>query len=325
MIALIRTVLLTVALTLGPAWHQPGFGAEEEREGGLVGTGTGLGLLGIVTDLGSIWVNGLRVTYPPTLRVETAFGSESPDRLAVGDTVQVEAHRAGDVWRASSIQRYQPLISTVQHIGPDGRTLVILQTVVHLPPGVGLPGGLRAGDWVEVSGLWRERHLIASKVTRVAPRPDHAVRGILTIGADGAMRVGGVAVEGLRDPALRTGQTLAVRGRVVRMRDGNRLLATRHAVKTFSFRTRTALIEGYLSDADREGRYTVYGSGVVAQAGEAFAEMPGWRGVHCAFRNRSGAIEIRPLARIPEGEAPRRATLGPGSGGGLRYSLSLCR
>lgn len=67
----------------------------------------GIGVLGGVTGLGSIHVNGMRITYNPTLRVKTAFGSKSPTTIVPGHTVQIEAQERNGIWVARSIQRHQ--------------------------------------------------------------------------------------------------------------------------------------------------------------------------------------------------------------------------
>lgn len=323
MITHIRTFMMAAMLLVSTGFALPAYAVSEEREGGLVGTG--LGLLGVITELGSVWVNGLRVVYPPDLRVDTAFGSEPVSRLSVGDTVQIEAYKTPTAWQAFSIQRYQPLISTVEAISPDRKTIVVLQTLVELAPDVALPAGLQQGHWVEISGLWRGAQLIASKVTRVAPLPEHAVRGVLSIAADGTSRVGSVVVEGLRPETVRQGQTLAIRGIPVRTGRQLRLRATRYAVKDFSLRTSRALIEGYLSSSNASSQYTVYGSGVTALADQPFAEMPRSRAVHCATWGHTGVPVITPLIQLPDEERQRRRMIGSTLGRQLQQNLNLCR
>lgn len=276
--------------------------AAEEREGGLVGTGV-IGVLGVVTGLGSIHVNGMRITYDPDLRVETAFGSKSPTTIVPGHTVQIEAQERNGIWVARSIQRHQPLIAPVEAIS-RGRIRVLGMTV-EVPEGIAMTGTIRQGTWVDISGLWRGNILVASRIEAVSPQPMIALRGTLTGSAATGWQVGGVRVTGIRSRHLKAGQTLAVRGRAMQARKGRPFLqALAYAVRDFSGDTKRAVVEGYLSTPSLYGTYTVFGSGATALVADRAVMMPDWRGLHCIDFNAEGVDAIRTPAQVRNDDSP---------------------
>lgn len=294
----ICAVLMLCAWIVSPSWAF----AADEREGGLVGTGV-IGVLGVVTGLGSIHVNGMRITYDPALRVETAFGSASPDTIVPGHTVQIEARRRNGAWVARSIQRHHPLIAPVEAIG-QGR-IRVLGTTVEIPESITITGTVRRGTWIDVSGLWRGSTLVASRVETVPPQRIIALRGTLTGSAATGWYVGGVRVAGIRSTHLKAGQAIAVRGRAVRTRDGGTFVQVRtYALRDFSEDTMRAVVEGYLSKPSLYGTYTVFGSGATALATNRWMAMPDWRGLHCIDLNANGADVIRTPARVPDDDSP---------------------
>lgn len=274
----------------------------EEREGGLVGTGV-IGVLGVVTGLGSIHVNGMRITYDPALHVETAFGSASPDTIVPGHTVQIEARQRDGTWVARSIQRHQPLIAPVEAIS-RGR-IRVLGTTVEIAEGIAIIGTIRRGTWIDVSGLWRGDTLVASRIEMVPPQRMIALRGTLTGSSTTGWYVGGVRVAGIRSSHLKAGQAVAVRGRAMRARDGGTFVrAQDYALRDFSEDTDRAVVEGYLSTPSLYGTYTVFGSGATALAADRGMAMPDWRGLHCIDLNAGGADVIRTPVRVLDDDSP---------------------
>ena len=106
----LRTLLIlsiSILSVIGSARAQ-----DEEREGGIVGTGIKpAGLLGVITGLGSILINGQRVVFDDTLQVQSPLGARTAKSLVPGETVVVEANPFGEglnTWRALRIQHYVP-------------------------------------------------------------------------------------------------------------------------------------------------------------------------------------------------------------------------
>jgi len=289
------------ALALALAALPRAFGAEE-REGGLIGTGV-IGVLGVVTGLGSIHVNGLRITYDPALRVETAFGAMPPSSLVPGHTVQIEALDRDGTWVARSIERHQPLVAPVEAVPGYGR-IRVLGATVEVPEGIAMPGLLRRGTWVDISGLWRGDTLVASRIDVVPPLESVMVRGTLSGSALSGWRVGGVRVTGIGPRHARPGRTMAVRGWPVAAPGGPILRARSYSARDFSGDTRRMVVEGYLSTPTAGGVYTVFGSGATARTDDPSMTMPSWRGLHCIDIDPAASATIRTEARVPDSASP---------------------
>ena len=69
----------------------PGPAGAEETEAGTLGTG----ILGVVTGISSIHVNGLNIETPDGLMVGSRLGAQPASALRPGDTVIVTARRGG--------------------------------------------------------------------------------------------------------------------------------------------------------------------------------------------------------------------------------------
>ena len=78
----------------------------QEKEGGIIGTG----VLGQVTALGSIYVNGLHITFSPDIVLE---GAQDVKDLLPGMTVAVSVQNDNGVWVAHSIRRVSSLVGPV--------------------------------------------------------------------------------------------------------------------------------------------------------------------------------------------------------------------
>ena len=259
--------------------------ASNEDEGGIIGTG----ILGTITDLGSIYVNGVRITYDDDLMVQTAFGDVSPKRLRPGDTVAVEAFPEGDELRATSIQRYRPIIAPIQAVAEDGRWLQALGVRIDISMGStllldGKPvdwGSLKEGDWVAVDGIWRHQEVVASNIRHIPPRSLAAIRGVTSLDAEKGLQVAGIPIEGIDPAAVEIGGVIAVRGEVEEGAERSFLLARQFAVPTFSTGIRRIILEGFTSQPTSSGAYTVYGSGLTSFVDDPVEPMLTRRSVFC--------------------------------------------
>ncbi len=142
--------------------------AEDTRppaEGGIGGTG----IVGTVTALGSIRVNGLRVALPPEAEIADAFGPVSAEALRPGASVTVEARGTGAALEAVRVRLDHPLVGAVERVSADGRGLRVLGTEVALEPGVA--AAVRPGERVAVFGLWDGARVVASRVDPQPPGP----------------------------------------------------------------------------------------------------------------------------------------------------------
>lgn len=233
-------------------------GLAEEREGGISGTGiSGVGIAGRVTQLGSIYVNGQHIRFDPGLAVRDAVLMTHASEILPGHTVAVVAVPEGDGWRAQSIRQVVPLLGPVDEIG-DG-WLRVMGTRVAAP---GLTSGILPGQWIAVSGLWREAEVVAS---RLDPLPADAFparimgSAFVVPGQDG-LSIGGSRVEGIAPQHLAQGELALVTGQPT----ASGLQAERFEIGLFDAGVGVVQAEGYLSPPLRSGLYTLLGSGLVA-------------------------------------------------------------
>lgn len=248
----------------------PLFSGSEETEGGIQGTGANpVGVFGTVTKLGSIYVNGIRVTYDANARVNSPIGSFAANRLRPGDTVALEVVAKGKNFRAVRISDAPALIGPVQ----NGKVL-------------GVPvAGAKAytdGEWLLVSGLWAQKGLDVTRIRKIAPQEFTLVQGDYRPARRqvGDVRLGNVTLKHARPfETLRVYMTLD--GQIQRVQKG-----------LFSPSITRTLIEGYLTNPLVTGEYTVRGGDIVAYA-KGGGEMPTLRNFYCATLGGAfGTVEI---------------------------------
>jgi hypothetical protein len=311
---------LTVALALlaacssgpGPDAAGPDVAHAEEKEGGIIGTG----IVGTVTGLGSIHVNGLRVTMPETLMMSSAMGEEPAYSLVPGDTVVIEIADDAVALQANRVTRYLPLIAPITQVDPARGAFTALGATVQVSPGaqiLSLDGqgldlaGLDVGDWVAVNGVWRGRELIASRIKRVEPHDTAHASGLVTLAPGGGWRIGGVR---LSSPApeiqAAEGRAASVQGGIL-VRDEPVLEPETVSIGLFSGPVRRLSIEGYLTPPLPDGRYRVHGAGQIMDLPVAAGPMVLGRGIFCAIRN--GDLTIKEQTALPEATEMRVAKL----------------
>ena len=245
---------------------------KEEREGGVVGTG----IIGTITALGSIMVNGQRVTFTNDMMARTPMGAKRAMLLEPGETVVLVATRGQESWDAHEIATFVPLLGPAS-FDAQGR-LTILGAPVDLSPTTQIVDvqDVTEGEWYAVSGLWQGRVLMASRLERIIAPPLSMVSGSYFVAPDGTPRVGGVPLSQQLD--LPDGTAVTVRGL-----DGDATLAV-EAFRAGLFETDVSMImaEGYLSLPDAKGMYTLPGTGVLAVTDNPSMIDPANRGVFCA-------------------------------------------
>lgn len=283
------------------AGDKPGNKPEDEREGGIVGTG----IVGTITELGSIYLNGQHVLFPDGIVIASVLGERPAEQLTVGETVVLEAVHDGDRWHATQISHYIPLVGPVTAVAPDAVT--VLGSRIVIGPDTLLASGageLAAGDWVAVYGLWRGTDVIGSRIVKIDPRDDAIVVGTFrTQEADGSVLVGGTRVTGILPRHAGPDSVLTVHGTP----DRGIINAQSIAVGLFSGPVGDILMEGYLSEPGPQGLYTIYGSGVVAFAGDQPMTVPQGRGLYCAQSTERQPIVT--LGELPEDETLRKRLL----------------
>ncbi|WP_138469208.1 DUF5666 domain-containing protein [Poseidonocella sp. HB161398] len=285
-LARLALCLALLAAALPAAAQEPA-----EPEGGIVGTG----ISGTITALGSIIVNGQRIAIDPDQPVRDGLGPEAAGALRPGDTVAVVAEAEADgSWRARSIRRVLPLVGPVAGLG--GGAFRVLGTTVEAGP---LAEGLSEGDWVAVSGLWREGGVAASRIEPVPPelRIARVMGSAFPVEGGSDLMVGGTRVTGIATSHLRPGDVILATGAP----SPGGLSARTIATGLFDQPVGAVLAEGYLSTARAGGLYTLLGSGLVAWTENPGMIDPGGRILRCGI---DGALE--PQDQAPGGPFPCR-------------------
>lgn len=243
-----------LCLWLGLVVAVPGLAQnDQDREGGIIGTG----IVGIVTQLGSIWVNDQHIRFDPDLPVRDGISVKTAADIRPGHTVAVVATPDGEDWRARDIRQVLPLVGPVSAV--EGAQLQILGTIVHAK---GPVVGVSPGDWIVVSGLWREGEVEASRLERLPKDWSRAQITGTYLGADDpeGLWIGGTRVTGIAPKHLQPGDVIRAFGTVGP--DG--LRADRLEKSLFSEPVQLVQAEGYVSPPRPDGLYTVLGSGLLS-------------------------------------------------------------
>ena len=248
-------LLRTIVWLFAALWLSIATAAEpddEEKEGGILGTG----IVGTITGLGSIVVNGQTIEFDPGLAIHDGVTAATADALAPGHTVAVVAQKEDGAWRAVSIRQVLPLVGPVT-VDPGGQ-LHVLGTQIVLPSGEEPP---MSGDWVAVSGLWQDRQVVASRLERLASGQTARIEGSILDQAPGSpLVVGDTRIAGIVPQHAEIGDVVRAFGAVSQ----GGLEATRLETGLFLETPSVVLVEGYLSPPGPAGVYTLLGSNLIA-------------------------------------------------------------
>jgi hypothetical protein len=232
------------------AWPQ---GQEREAEGGIGGTG----IVGVLTDFGSLIVAGAMVETDESTRFTDGFGAIAEAQLNVGDSLTIEATGPREGLVARRVHVTHPLVGAVSAVSPDGRRLVV--------NGINVDAGstrttIALGQRVAVSGLWRANRVVASRIAPTSRSLDLVSGDVLR--GFGATRIGGVDVRGQGVSGLTSGSFATAIGRYDPSR--GRLQADRIERERF-FGAAGPLgqlyIEGYLEPTSTAPGYRIAGLG----------------------------------------------------------------
>lgn len=273
--AVLPVLGLCAVLVLAPAFSSHGE-TEGEREGGIIGTG----IVGTVTDLGSIWVNGQHIRFDPDLPVTDGIGLATASQIRRGHTVAVVATPDGSDWQARDIRQVLPLVGPVSAV--NGASLTVLGNLVHAP---GPVTGVVPGEWIAVSGLWRENEVVASRLERIMGDSFNAQITGTYLGPDsqGRVRIGNVPILGLLPQHLQPGDVVRATGQP----EPGGLRVEKLEKGLFTAPVALVQAEGYFSPPRADGLYTVLGSGLVAYTDQPDMMHQMDRGIACG---RQGAM-----------------------------------
>lgn len=283
-----------------------GGGGRKKPKGGIGGTG----IVGTLTDFGSLLVNGLLIETGPNTRVTDAFGARDLGALALGQSLTIEARSellfgsetAAAVYEAIRVHITHPVIGRVDSVDPTGRQALVAGVTVTLEPGA--LGRFVPGARMAVSGVWRGTEVIASRIEPAARQGADVVAG--EIGQGAKPTIGG-------RPLLSRGADVPPPGTFVTAlgRSGPQGFAAEKLVSGRFFDAAGALvalsIEGYLEPVDTAPRYAISGLGHSFDKAASLQPLASTRAV---FRGGyDGTFVVEDGLILPESFAERRKLL----------------
>ncbi|MEM9248757.1 MAG: DUF5666 domain-containing protein [Pseudomonadota bacterium] len=279
-------------------------GTRDPFEGGIGGTG----IVGTLTDFGSLRINGLRVELTDQTRIVTALGPVSDSALAVGQTLTIAANRTRDRLIARHVRIDHPLVGTLAQLG--GQLSV---NGVALRAEADAVRRANVGDRVAVSGLWTPSGVVASRIDP-APFSEDLVAG--DVSRDGpALRVGGVPIfAGAGQSFPPSGSYLVATGRLSEAGFVTERAATGRFV-TGAGALRQLAVEGYLERTASAPGFRIAGLGHSFADDARLASLAQQRSIFVGpYDGLFGPLGGYP---VPEGFARRRGLLRDGYEGRL--------
>ncbi|MEL6197614.1 MAG: DUF5666 domain-containing protein [Pseudomonadota bacterium] len=282
-------------------------------EGGIGGTG----IVGVLTDLGSLIINGLRVETGAETEVVGPDGPLPVEVLTPGLSLTVEAQGAPDALFARRVAVNPPLIGPIAIDATGGIT--VNGVAVRIDPAV--PALISVGDRVVVSGLWDGTAVVASRLDATEPEGRDRIAGVVGIRATGQTTLGGRA---LRLPDAIARPAPGVFATAIGRDDGSAFVAEALELGRFSpgFRNLARLsVEGYLQPQAAAPGFSISGLGHSLDPAAQMAALEGQRSLI------EGAYDGRFVAErgllLPEALESRRAFLGLRLTGGVAPTISL--
>jgi hypothetical protein len=316
-----RALLSSIASTL-LCLSRAGAAENAPRDRGIGGTGAapspgegdrgigGTGVIGTIRRFGSIYVNGLRISYPPDAPVEIDGQLKTVQSLRIGQVVQVIAAKTANGLTTQRIVVSSEVVGPVERVSSDGMTVLGQNVSTNR----GDLRGWRPGEWVAVSGLRSADGTIVASLIQHSDAASMRVAGPVRLGPQGEAMIGGLQIAGL-DPVL-VGRRVSVAGAFV-----DRTFTAEIATEPYRAllnAVQRVSIESYFS---RDGSRLELGSGLVVegdrQAGRRFG-----LGVVTARVEPNGVLRAESLApaRGPNGGFGPGGH-GPGPDGGRGGSL----
>ncbi|MEO1018312.1 MAG: DUF5666 domain-containing protein [Pseudomonadota bacterium] len=233
---------------------------QPDGDGGIGGTG----LFGTVTALGSVMLNGLNVQIEPI----TSIRQDS--MLEVGATLLIEARAGANGYVADRIAAYYPLVGPIDRVDSGGQALSVLGTSVEIGPEVRVydEAGeaidrqtLRPGDDVAISGIWRNRSVVATRIDRRPADASAAVSGLLREDVRG-VRIGATTLDPSCCLNLEAGQYVGFEGAYL---EDVFVPTSRNvgAQQLFSEGVRELVVEAYLARNPNDDGFHLSGFGIV--------------------------------------------------------------
>lgn len=274
------------------------WGQEREVEGGIGGTG----IVGLLTDFGSLIVAGRYVKTDQQTIVTDAFGRISESDLARGDSLTVEAAGPQDGLVARRVHLTHPLVGQIT--AQSGNSVVINGVEVFLDAASPLA---QVGQRVAVSGLWRGTGVVASRLSPARADLD-LVAGDVSRDTRGT-QVGGVRAISAQLSRQQDGSFAAITGRydpasgrfTVQRLQSERFLLSAGPLRRLA-------VEGFLQPTPRAPGYRISGLG---HSFSRTLDLASFAGPRVLFSGPYvGTFAADRALILPQDREERRRTLG---------------
>jgi len=271
-------------------------------EGGIGGTG----IVGVLTEFGSLRVNGLRVEMTGRTRIATALGPATEAALAPGMALTIMADRTRTATMARHVRIDFPLVGRLERRGAG---LSVNGVALRVEPGAARGAG--PGARVAVSGLWETGAVVASRIDP-APFDEDVIAGPVERDGAAGLAIGGAPVRLAAGAAFPPSGAYAT---AIGRHGAAGFVADRLALGRFvsgAGGLRQLAVEGYLRPVRADPGFRIAGLGHSFAEGLALSALSGRRAVYVGpydgrFAARAGYV-------LPEGVAARRRLLGDGYG-----------
>lgn len=183
----------------------------------------GTGIVGIITDFGSVWVNGVEVQYDAKTQVAENAAAASSNDLAIGDVVVIEANGNDNGLQARKISVVNAVEGQVSAVDKASGKLTILGQTVSITTKTITNDKLNSqseiqfqpNDQIKVSGLrLANGEIVASRIERTAPIAEPSVVGPITAINGGTITVYGLQIVAEATDKLSVGQEITATGQL---------------------------------------------------------------------------------------------------------------
>ncbi|MCH2163904.1 MAG: DUF5666 domain-containing protein [Marinovum sp.] len=298
-----RRHFLSRSLTWGGAGLLlPGLGhaqsSPRDIEGGIGGTG----IVGILTDFGSLIVAGHKIETTSDTQYFNGFGQITENDVHRGHALTVEAQTQNGQLEARRVFVTYPLVGLILDISDGGRTLTVNGVDVILER---RQSGLAPGQRVAVSGVWQGNRVIASAL-QPAEKTADLISG--TVARGKTTSIAGVELQGAGVASLTDAGFGSVVGTY--LAEQNRLIAQRVSNARFlgaAGPLQRLAIEGYVEPSNDAAGYRIAGLGHSFEPGPDFAQFGDKR---VLFEGGyTGRFAVQAALILPSSPDPRRRLL----------------
>ncbi|MFK7867733.1 MAG: DUF5666 domain-containing protein [Roseobacter sp.] len=268
-------------------------------EGGIGGTG----IVGVLSDFGSLIIAGARVAQTPQTRYTDAFGTVAASALRRGDSLTVEATEIQGRLSAVRVHVTQPLIGLAQNSGAQSDRITVngIDVLVDSAFSQDL-----IGERVSVSGIWQGTRVVASRVARTPHKEDVIAGDVLRRGTQ--TRIGTIVLRGRGIGPLPDGSFATVTGQFDQTT--GRLTARSTSAGRFTGAAgplKGLRVEGFLDPINTSPGFKISGLGHSFERGLALSPYAQDRTLFAGAY--TGRFKAQTATILPDDDAARRRVL----------------